>query len=228
MTLFAVHLPDFILPTSWMTIGNVFAALLALVGCWRMRDRDIPLVALITAAFFIASSIRVPVPYGSVHLILNGMVGIMLGYRAGLSLLIGLTLQALLVGHGGIVAIGVNTTVQAIPAFIVGGLFQLAAMRWSGDRLAILGGILSFLAVIATVALQSVLVWLAGDAGVMPAAIWLGIHIPVGIIEGIVVGFMIHFLARVKPELIGVRRIVDAMPESAAASSETRDETVEV
>ena len=90
MMLFAVHLPDYFLPLEWCVAGYLAAAPLVAMGCWRLHERDVPRVALATAAFFIASSIHIPVPMSSVHLVLNGFVGILLGFRAGLALAVGL------------------------------------------------------------------------------------------------------------------------------------------
>jgi cobalt/nickel transport system permease protein len=96
--------------------GLAVAALLAMVGAWRLRDEEVPRLALLTAAFFIASSIRVPVPPSSVHLLLNAPVGVLLGWRAGLAIPIGLALQAVLLAHGGYLVLGVNSCVMALPA----------------------------------------------------------------------------------------------------------------
>ncbi|MDE5111176.1 MAG: energy-coupling factor ABC transporter permease, partial [Trichodesmium sp. St7_bin2_1] len=41
---------------------------------------SIPKASLLTATFFVASSIHIPMPIGSVHLVLNGLLGAVLGY----------------------------------------------------------------------------------------------------------------------------------------------------
>ena len=64
-----------------------------------------------TAAFFVASLIHVSIGPTSVHLLLNGLLGVIVGRRAPLAVLLGLTLQAVLFGHGGFTTIGVNTCV---------------------------------------------------------------------------------------------------------------------
>src|SRR5438132_3763079 len=114
--LFAVHISDGVLQTTWLAGGFVVAVCLAVVGCWRVRDEEIPQIALLTAAFFVASSIHIKVGPSSWHLLLNGLVGVLLGRRAGLAIPIGLALQAALLGHGGLSALGVNTCVLLLPA----------------------------------------------------------------------------------------------------------------
>src|SRR4029078_22204 len=75
---------------------------------WKVREDEIPRIALMTAAFFVASSIHVKLGPTSVHLLLVGLVRVVLRWRAPLAILVGVTLQALLVPHGGISTIGVN------------------------------------------------------------------------------------------------------------------------
>jgi cobalt/nickel transport system permease protein len=122
--LWAVHIAD-VLGMPWVVAGWIIAGLLATVAARRVREEEIPRIALLTAAFFVASSIHVKLGVTSVHLLLNGLVGVILGRRAPLAILIGVTLQALLLAHGGVTTIGVNASVQAIPALACWGLFRL-------------------------------------------------------------------------------------------------------
>src|SRR5438132_11685586 len=123
MMLWAVHISDGVLAGPWLAGGFVVAALLAVLGAWRIRDEEIPQVALLTAAFFVASLIHVRVGPTSVHLLLNGLVGVVLGWRAGLAIPVGLFLQAALLGHGGMTTIGVNSCVMVLPALLASYLF---------------------------------------------------------------------------------------------------------
>ncbi len=129
--LFAVHISDGVLTWPWLAGGFALAALLAAVAMIRVRDEEIPRIALMTAAFFVASLIHVPVGPTSVHLLLNGLLGVVIGRRAPLAVLLGLTLQAVLLGHGGVTAIGVNTCIMALPAL---GAAWLFGTLWAGTR----------------------------------------------------------------------------------------------
>lgn len=208
--LFAVHLADGFVTAEWAVIGYAIAIGLAVLGAWRLDDRDIPRIALATAVFFVASSIHIPVPGTSVHLVLNGLVGILLGGRAGLALFVGLFLQCILIGHGGITALGDNVVVQAIPAILAGVLFRFLAARpgMPPTATALIGGLLSAAAVLAAVGLQSVLIRLAstpqtGDT-IMPAALWFAVHLPVAAIEAFAAAAIVGFLLRVRPDLLGL------------------------
>jgi cobalt/nickel transport system permease protein len=123
--LFAVHISDGVLQTPWLVAGFGGAAVLLLVSMIRIRDEETPRIALLTAAFFVVSLIHVRVGPTSVHLLMNGLVGVILGWRAPLALACGLLLQCWLVQHGGITTLGVNTVVLSLPALAASLLFRL-------------------------------------------------------------------------------------------------------
>src|SRR2546421_328699 len=119
----AVHVADGVLGWPWLVAGFAVAAALALAASWRVREEEVPRIALLTAAFFVASSIHVKLGPTSVHLLLVGLVGVVLGRRAPLAILIGVTLQALLIPHGGLTTLGVNAAAEALPALAAAALF---------------------------------------------------------------------------------------------------------
>lgn len=121
---FAVHISDGFLPLHWVLGGYGLMAALLFVACRKLSDREIPRIALLTAAIFISSSIHIPTPPTRVHLLLNSLAGVLVGYRAPLAITIGLALQWMLIQHGGVQSLGVNCCVQAVPAFICWGLFR--------------------------------------------------------------------------------------------------------
>src|SRR5205823_3097161 len=68
---------------------------------------------------------HVRVPPTSVHLLLNGLVGVILGRRAALAIPVGLFLQAALLGHGGFTSLGINSLTMVLPALLAWQLFAL-------------------------------------------------------------------------------------------------------
>lgn len=133
LDLWAVHISDGVLTGPTLAGGYAVAGLLTLLACWRVREEEIPRIAILTAAFFLASSIHVRLGPTSVHLLLSGLVGVVLGWRAPLAILSGVTLQALLLNHGGLTTIGVNAATEMLPALAAAGLcpLLLAATRQS-------------------------------------------------------------------------------------------------
>lgn len=129
--LWALHISDGVLTLPWLAGGFAVLAVLLVVGAAGIRDEEVPRVAVLTAAFFVASLIHVRLGPTSVHLLLNGLVGVVLGRRAALAVAVGLLLQALLLNHGGLTALGVNGVVLGVPALLAGAQFQaLRRVPW--------------------------------------------------------------------------------------------------
>lgn len=124
VALLAVHLSDGVLVWPWLLGGFLLAAIALGLCARRIDDDEIPRIGILTAAFFVASSIRVPVGPTSVHLLLNGLVGILLGPRAVIAVAVGLVLQAVLLGHGGYSALGINAVIIAVPALLARPLYH--------------------------------------------------------------------------------------------------------
>src|SRR5262249_54207338 len=113
MPLVAVHISAGVLSPLYLAVGFAAVALLMIPAVWRIDEEEVPRIGLLTAAFFVASLIHVRVGVTSVHLLLNGLIGVVVGTRAALAIAVGLGLQALLLGHGGVSTPGVNTSVGA-------------------------------------------------------------------------------------------------------------------
>jgi cobalt/nickel transport system permease protein len=207
--LFAVHISDGVLAWPWLIGGFAIAAALAVLGSLRLREEEIPRIAVLSAAFFVASLIHVRVGIGSVHLLLNGLVGVILGPRATLAILTGLVLQTLLFSHGGLGTLGVNTVIISVPALAAGAVWRapwvLRLLNRPGWRW-LVGFLLGALTVGAT-ALLNTLVLLLGGIEEWDALAYtvLLLHLPVAAIEGIILGSTVSFLARVKPEMLGLQ-----------------------
>lgn len=68
--------------------GAAVTAGLLVVATRRLDFERIPQAAVLSAAFFIASLLSVPVGPSSVHLLLNGLMGLILGWAAVPAILI--------------------------------------------------------------------------------------------------------------------------------------------
>jgi cobalt/nickel transport system permease protein len=276
--MFAVHISDGILRPEWVWGGFALAALLALFGAWGIREEEIPRVSLLSAAFFVSSQIHVPLPGGTTaHLLLNGLLGVVLGRRALLAVPVGLLMQKVLFNHGGFYSLGVNACVIGLPALFASVLFarlrRLTLLRraWFGSLIVaastvIFGLTLVFavtllitnartdladfdlqtarditlrpLTMFAVLIVAALAVWIErrlqnpadfylglviGESTVLltmvlnavalifggpplahtAALLSFSVHLPLAVIEGIILGFTVGFLARVKPEMLG-------------------------
>jgi ABC-type Co2+ transport system permease subunit len=276
--LFAVHISDGVLTLPWLAGGFALTGLLLWLGTRRLRDEEIPCVAILTAAFFVSSLIHIRVGPTSIHLLLTGLVGVLLGARAAPAIFVGLLLQVLLIQHGGYYSLGVNTCVMTCPALLCWLIFQAAhripwiktpsargmlvgfgaalwfmsgvysltlisntsltqldnaALDLANARLLapwIVGGMLLFagaaillerqlentpefplgfligeLSVLLTVALNCVVLLAGGESHwPMPPLVLVLAHLPFAVVEGVILGFVVGFLAKVKPEMLGI------------------------
>ena len=212
-----MHIPDGILPAS-VCIAGYGATGAATWYSLRQINRDgnpqaqIPKASLLTAAFFVASWIHIPVPPVSVHLVLNGLLGTVLGYYAFPAILIGLFFQAIMFGHGGLTTLGVNAIMMGIPALIAYQIFQMRHWfkhQWGKITLslfAFLAGAVG-LGLAAAIFLVLIITTIPGDLDVTTernAIYGLTLaHLPLMLIEGVFTAMLVTFLNRVKPELIG-------------------------
>lgn len=180
--LWAVHIAEGVLTGPWLLAGFALAGCLAFLGARRIRDQEIPQVALLTAVFFVASSLHIRAGPTSVHLLCNGLVGTVLGWRAALAIPIGLFLQAALIGHGAYSTLGVNSCVLVLPALLAGLLFgRLRLLAWAarpGLRAGLVGACaflwLSSL-IYSTALLGGTHIW-AGELTDLGSAAWVLVH----------------------------------------------------
>lgn len=203
LSLFAVHLSDGALSTAWLACGFAGLAVMLVVAMWKVREEEIPRIGVLTAAFFVASSVHIKLAVlpTSVHLILNGLVGVVLGRRAPLAVAVGLALQFLLLSHGGLTTIGINACIVGIPALAAGMLYPLLrkARVPSFARGLLLGGG----AVAGAVALNFLALLLGGKENwERLAQLVLLAHVPIVVIEGLMLGVLVSYLEKVKPEML--------------------------
>jgi cobalt/nickel transport system permease protein len=200
-TLFAVHISDGVLADPWLVGGFVGAGLLLVVATWRLTDEWVPRIGVLTAAFFIAATIHFKLGFTSVHLILNGLVGVVLGRRAPLAIAVGLTLQYFLLAHGGWTTLGVNTCIIGVPAVLAGWAFPL--LRRAGVPPFPLGFLLGAGAVAMSVGSNFLVLLVGGkeDWETLAKFVLLA-HAPVVIVEGLILGVVVRYLEKVKPEML--------------------------
>ena len=209
-----MHIPDGFLPPSVCLAGYAVTGGVTWY-CLRQiqRDRDIsaniPKASLLTAAFFVASLIHIPIPPTSIHLIFNGLMGALLGYYAFAAILIGLFFQAVMFQHGGMSTLGVNAIIIGSPSIAAYYLFQQRRLR--GEK-PIVTTILSFAcgagALLLSAAMFAILLVtnispdMDANAERTAILISLGGYSIQAVIEGVFTVMLISFLKKVKPELL--------------------------
>lgn len=197
-----MHLADGVLSTP-VIIATYGASIGSLaISAKGIEDEDIPKISLMSATFFAASLISIPVPPTSVHPLLCGLIGIILGKRAALAFFPALLLQALLFKHGGITSLGANTIMLFIPAYISYLLYNKLPIKKDLIRAGFVGAVSVIMTVIILIILLSLTNqrFAQGDFSVVKIAI-VG-HLPILIGESIITGFAVQFIEKNKPNWI--------------------------
>ena len=193
-----VHIVDGAL-SSPILVGGVAAALAGVaIGLRGIEPDRIPQVGLMSAAFFVASLVHVPLGPSSVHLLLNGLAGIVLGWAVFPAALIALLLQAVFFGYGGVTVLGVNVVVMTLPAILCYYAFRSALARGAAFGWGAATGA-------ASVALTGIAVSLAlalsGREFIPAAKLVLVAHVPVMVVEAAVTGASVALLQKVRPDV---------------------------
>lgn len=212
-----MHIPDGILPAPVCVAGYAIAGGVTWVALRQIHKtsdprEEVPKAALLAAAFFVGSSLSLPLPPASVHLVLNGLLGALLGWYAWPAILIGLLLQAVLLGHGGLTTLGVDAVMMGVPALLAGRVFQLRHYLGKPLKPKLALGLFGFLAGAVGVGLAALIFFSliiftipsdlnqAMEQGFLTAL--MVAHIPLIFLEGLFTTFICWFLLRVKPELL--------------------------
>ncbi len=194
-----VHIVDGALAAPILIGGAAVAAVGVGIGLRSIEPDRIPQVGLMSAAFFVASLVHVPLGPSSAHLLLNGLAGIVLGWAVFPAMLIALLLQAVFFGYGGLTVLGVNVVIMALPAMICyyavrPALGRGAAFGWGAATGA------------ASVALTCIALGLAlalsGREFIPAAKLVLATHVPLMGVEAVVTGAVVALLQKVRPDVL--------------------------
>lgn len=199
-----MHISDGVLSAPVWISSYGAAALITALSLHKMRVEDTPKIAVVASFFFVASLIHIPLVTIKVHLVLNGLAGVLLGLQAFPCILVGLFLQAALFGHGGLTSLGANALVMGLPALLSSLIFQFRTVGFFRLRrsTAVLAFIAGAVSVLSSALLLSLALITTGEEFTQVA--WLAVyaHLPVMGIEGIVTAFAVSFLQKVKPEIL--------------------------
>lgn len=196
-----MHIVDGALSTEVVVGGSVLAAAGIAYGLKNLSLEKIPAAGVLGATFFVASLVHVPLGPSSVHLILNGVAGLVLGWAAIPALFVGLLLQAVFFGFGGLTVLGVNTVVIGLPAVVVFYVCRRGVSSPSPKVAAAWGSLGGALAIALTTMVVAAALMLTGDEFIPAAQLVFFAHLPIMAIEAVLSGAAVLLMHRVKPEL---------------------------
>lgn len=202
-----MHVSEGILTGPVLAAGAVMAVAGVACGLRRMPVANTPRTAMLAAVFFVAALIHVPLGPSNVHLILNGLAGLLLGWSVFPALAVALLLQAMLFQFGGLTVLGVNTVIMAVPGLLVYFLFGRACRRARSSAVIFaVGAAAGGLSVCLSGLMLTGALALGGRAFLGIAGAVLVANIPVAVVDGLVTGFCLVLMRRVRPEALDPSR----------------------
>ncbi len=196
------HIPEGVVSAPVLITGAVASAGL-LTNALRQLDYDhLPQAAVLSAAFFVSSLISVPVGPSSVHLLLNGLMGLLLGWTAVPALFVALLLQAAFFGFGGFAVLGVNTLNIALPSLLCALTLRPLLQRRGARPVFWIGAAAGGLGVLVTAGLLALSLGLSGQAFIPTAKVLMSAYVPLALVEALITGTILAFLQRVEPALL--------------------------
>ncbi len=208
-----IHLPDGVLPIEWVAV--YWAVSIVLLGAVLLYFRransvqvgSLALAGAATALAFVLFQIEVPV-LGGIHLNLTPFLGIVLGPAMGAISAIIVNILGAAVGHGGWGPIGLNFIINLIEIVAAFAVFRLAYRRLRNPFA------VAFMATLIALSLSNA--FMVGSLtvsgiqgveedglGVTGLSLIATVNEAAAVIESMVTGFLVAFLSKVRPGLIG-------------------------
>ncbi len=231
---YAMHISNGIIDGP-VSAGFAILAVAALAVCLSrarldLDDRLAPMAGLVAAYIFAVQMLNFQVlPGVSGHLVGGALAAILVGPWVGaLCVATVLVIQSLLFADGGVTALGLNITNMALLGTAAGYLVVVGVIRLlpkTPTGLAVTAFIAS---VVSTgVAAQGFVVeyWLGGTTSLPVAPIagtMAGVHLLIGVGEGIIAATTVATVAKVRPDLIYALRRWRPEPNPVGATTLTR------
>jgi cobalt/nickel transport system permease protein len=209
-----MHIPDGFISAPVSLVGGVVAAGLIAISVKKaadtLDDRQVPLAGLVAAFIFAMQMLNFPVAGGtSGHLLGGCLAAILVGPWVGsLAMSVVFLVQALVFADGGLTALGLNVIVMGyVPCFAGYGIYLLIRKVLPATRACVTAA--AAIAAWCGVVLASALFvgyYALGGSGDAPigtvALAMVGVHMLIGIGEGIITGLTVGAVLATRPDLV--------------------------
>ncbi len=202
-----MHISDGILSLPVLGTGIGIAAAGIGIGLKKLKYEKVPEAAIFASAFLVISLIHFPIGMTSAHLILNGLIGLLFGVSAFPVIFIGLLLQAIFFGHGGLLVLGVNTVNMALPAVIVYYMFGFLLKKdISEKKFFLIGFGAGFTSFFLSMLMTSTALYLSAPQKfqLISLLFWAS-QVPLLFLEGGITGIILVYLKKMKPEIFNAK-----------------------
>ena len=192
----------------WTALGvGLLAAVTYRVRKGGIKTNQIALAGIGAAASFVIFQLNLPV-WGGIHMNLTGLVGILAGPLLGALIALVVNIFSAALGHGAVGLLGANVIVNASEAIVAYYAFR-TLMRMDWDIFPASASAATIGLSVGAIFMGAIIVISGVNGSALPrsdltiaVAGMVGINLGVAIIEGILTGFIVQFLASVRPDLV--------------------------
>ncbi len=194
----------------WTTVGTLLVgAVVYRIRKGGIRTHQVALAGIGAAASFAIFQLNIPI-WGGIHMNLTGLVGILAGPLLGALIALVVNIFSAALGHGAVGLLGANVVVNASEAIVAYYAFRgLVWLNWDvfpastgGATLGLsTGAIVMGVVIVVSGVNGSALP--RGDLLVAVSGL-VGLNLGVAVVEGVLTGFIVRFLASVRPDLVGL------------------------
>ncbi len=215
-----MHIPDGFLTILISAIMWAITISLLAFSFWRLRkdfeEKQIPLMAMLTAMFFAAQMMNYPIIGGTTaHLLGGPILAITLGpYAALVSMTVILVIQAFFFGDGGILTLGANIVNMGVIGVYIPWIVFIVIYRLKPGRTGMMVGAFTAALLGDLTAAVSAAVMLGLSVPVFPysfpiALLVMGIHHSIiGVVEGVASAIILLVINGVRSDLLTIPRVV--------------------
>ncbi|QKF82959.1 cobalt transporter CbiM [Halarcobacter ebronensis] len=195
-----MHISDGILSSEVVIATSVIGVAMVAYSLKNLKTENIALIAAMGAIFFIASFIHIPLGPTSIHLILTGVIGILIGPLAFLSILIALLFQAILLGYGGLTSLGANLIIMALPSYLTYLFVKRGYLNFMNIKIKYF--MIGFIPVLLSTLLLALVLAISKDEYLYASYTLILANAPAMFIEGLITIFLINYLKKSIPNLL--------------------------
>ncbi|EMA44773.1 energy-coupling factor ABC transporter permease [Halococcus saccharolyticus] len=207
-----IHLGEGSFPLWALVLWTVLG--IALLGAVTYRVRkggiktnQIALAGIGAAASFAVFQLNIPV-WGGVHMNLTGLVGILAGPLLGTLIAFVVNVFSAALGHGAVGLLGANVLINASEAIVAYYAFR-TLMRMDWDVFPASASAATIGLSTGAILMGAIIVISGVNGSALPrsdltiaVAGMVGINLGVAVVEGLLTGFIVQFLASVRPDLV--------------------------
>lgn len=219
-----IHLPDGTFSIKWIITWWIIAiVILGLCLYWlkkvkKIDNKKITMAAMLTAASFAIFQVNIPL-FGGVHMNLTPLIGIITGPAIGGIIVFIVNILTAATGHGGWGIIGANLLVNMTEVTVAYGVYKglgnlnldTFSKAGIGTLIGLLFGNIAMILIILISGIQGV------NQGVTNTLYGLSliaaVNMGVAIIESFITGYVVSYIQRVRPDMLGEVKPVAARPK---------------